>query len=799
MNKQFNSNILGRYQQAQSMMQGFKTSFIIKNDNVFPHWIENSQSFWYTRETENGTEFRLVDAAEFSNVLAFDHQKLASVLTKIHGQAVSPENLPIEDVIITLSPLQIRFQFSDNYWLYDSDDSSCEQQDEPNLQAGLLSPDAKKMAFVREHNLWIQDVASGEEIALTQDGTENYSYASSTMNWSANVNALWSPDSSCLLTVQLDARKVNKRPQIAYVPQDNGLCPQLSQLKAAYPGDKNIELNRLIAINTNTGQCKAADHHKLLNVQIGVYSEGLFTTGLGWWSSDNRHAFFIDVTRGSKTARVVKWDTVTGNTQVLFEESVETYIRLAEDIIRPKIFLPLPDTNELIWYSERSGWAHLYLYDLNTGKLKHQITDGQWLIRDILHYDATKRELLIQTASRDASINPYYRDICRLSIDSGDLITLKSDNHDHIVYDKDHYQIDLSRQYKLERTDDISAVSPCGQYVVTTYSRVDTPPVSVLINRNNGQIFELERADVSGLPADWHWPEPAMLKGADGKTDIYAVVFRPPGFSPDKQYAVVDLLLGGRQIAAAPIGSFDNQYFATFYEMAALAALGFIVVGILGRGTPYRDKVFQDHNFGMPGQDDDLEDHIAGLHQLATLYPYFDLKRVGLTCMEGAENVVYGALKHSDFYKVTVSHYFTDPRFGFTPYELFSGIINENKLSKSTGPEHSISSFNGRLLLIHGVLTIGSEPFFRLVEALQKSNKDFDMLCLPNLAVQVSSYTRRRGWDYLVTHLQCIQPPHEFKLVTSEDMLTERSEHSVIDFINNAREEEPLEEMSETC
>lgn len=799
MSYSLSSEILSRYEQAQVIMQGCKANSFIRNDTVLPYWIDNSSCFWYKKETRKGKEFRIVNAIYATNELAFDHLKFALELGKATNQRINFENLPIEDVIITISPLTIRFKYAGKSWLCDAELSICDEGKATDPIEGELSPDGKKIVFIRDYNLWIKDIFSGDEKPLTQDGTRYNSYGSSFLSMNMRAQVMWAPDSASLLTIQLDTRKVRERPHITYVPSGKSFNPKLHLLKAAYPGDKYVESNRLISIDILTGKSKLALYHELPYVQHGVTFDGFFSAGLGWWSVDNRHAFFVDLTRGSKTARIVKWDTRTGETRVLFEENIETYIRLTEDIFSHRIFFPLTDTNELVWYSESSGWAHLYLYDLDTGELKHPITQGKWLIRGILHCDPTKRELLIQTASRGVNNNPYYRDICVVNIDSGDLRELKSDNHDHIVYYPDYYSVALSGSLNLERSEDISGVSPCGQYVVTTYSRVDTPPVSILINRNSGKIFEFEIVDITDLPVDWHWPEPIMLKAADGKTDIYGVVFRPPGFSPDHQYPVIDFLVGLRALSVAPIGSFDNQYICTYYDMAALAALGFIVVGILGRGTPQRDKIFQDHNFGKPGQDDDLEDHLAGLRQLAEIYPYMDMTRVGLTSMEGAENVIYGALKYSNFYKVIVSHCFTDPRFSFSSFEMYSGITDETIRSSAPGPEDSVDSINSKLLLTHGVLTVGAEPFFRLVESLQNANKNFDMLCLPCLAIQISSYTRRRGWDYFVTHLQNTQPPPEFKLVTSEDILVEKSGYNIVEENNNTMDEHVSKKVEENC
>lgn len=767
-----NNDILARYEQAQTILQGWQTNLLVKNDAVFPHWIDNSQCFWYTRQTENGKEFRLVDANAATNIRAFDQQALANALTEITGESIDPENLPLTDVSMTLSPLRVCFQFQGKYWRYDPDSAHCQEQEVDSEQC-VHSPDGKKTAFVRDHNLWIRDKASGEECALTQDGTKDYSYGRAFYGFDLSVQVLWSPDSEHLLAVQYDLRKVATRNIVSVVPLDGSLPTKIFGLKMAYPGDKHVESYRLLSINVKSGHIQPVYSPNLPYVPVSALMYGFFTAGLGWWSPDNQHAFYVDVARGAKEVRVVRLDTQTGVTQVLFKESRETYIKLNGDDFSPVMFVPLPETNELIWYSERSGWAHLYLYDLNTGELKHSITEGEWLVRSILQVDTERRELLLQTAARDPDINPYYRDICKVNIDSGILSPLKTGRVDNITYNPAHQCVIIRRELSVDYSDKVHAASPCGQYVVTTNSRVDTAPVSVLIDRDGRDILTLEATDTSGLPDNWHWPVPVKLKAADGQTDIYGTVFYPPGFSQDKRYPVIDFLCSGRSISTLPDGSFINQYITTYYEMAALAALGFIVVGIAGRGTPHRDKAFQDHNFGVPGYDDDLNDHIAGIRQLAEIRPYMDLNKVGAVCMEGSINVIYAQLNHSNFYKVTVCHALGDSRFFPSTYERFDGIVDEETLSKTHYPEDCIESFGGKLLLIHGLMPGSSEASLRVVEALQKANRDFDMLCLPNMASQVTSYGRRRGWDYFVTHLQGIKPPHEFHLISGEDLVYE--------------------------
>jgi len=505
-------------------------------------------------------------------------------------------------------------------------------------------------------------------------------------------------------------------------------------------------------------------------------------SGLAWWSSDNQRIFFLDTLQDGKTVRVVEWNTQSGDIRTVFEETDEVVVRLRHELVELPIITPLPETDELIWFSERSGWGHLYLYDLKTGQLKHQITGAsdnlepaagnEWLVRKILHVDTQRRELLIQTAARDPNINAYYRDICKVNIDSGQLTPLASGNYEHIV----RQGFDSNSAGYTWRSFDVypslirtNGVSPSGQYIITTRSRVDTVPESILIDRDGREILTVETADISGLPASWQWPEPVKLKAADGKTDIYAVVFRPPGFSPEQSYPVVDCLSSPRDILHFPLGSFSNSAFSGHqaYHAAATAALGFVVVMIAGRGTSCRDKAFYTHHYGDHAFNSDLNDRIAGIRQLAERYPYMDLERVGITGDEnGCNNAIYGSLLHSDFYKVSVITCMPDPRF------TNSGVCRPTNTSisktappRTPYPEDCVEFFRGKLLLMQGMGNWGvPSPTFLLVNALIKANKDVDMLCIPNMQHTVSAYSQRREWDYLVTHLLGCEPPPQFLL-----------------------------------
>ena len=807
--------MLGRYEQAQTLLQGWLTTQIAKNDVVYPHWIEGSHYFWYLSETENGNEFRLVNINTASNTLAFDHKVMADNLALATGQTISVDKLPIKQVTITLSPTQVHFRAFEKNWQFDTDTVTCKEaiptqkiDSDTILSKGdirkvakmysqcLPSPNGKMEIFIKNHNIWIRNRELNDVFSLTQTGTADESFArSSHYNTDPNtIQALWSPDSKRLLTIQLDTKGVRERNSCLYTPQDDSLYPQSSPIKMAYPGDEHVDTYRLVIIDVEAGHLRAVDYSPLPYILYSDWMYGFFSLGLGWWSTNSQQAFFIDTSRGSKVVRLVELDTNTGSTRVIFEEKSSTFVKLHHDLSNHPHFLPLPETNELIWCSERSGWMHLYLYDLNTGQLKHQITGGtspvdkepladkkasvnrgQWLVRDLLHFDPITREIIVQTAARDPAISPYYRDICKINIDSCLLTPLVTGNFDHYVANKNSFAVASRNSSDVDNITGvgINGVSPNGQFIVITRARVDTIPVSLIIDRNGKELFTVETANISGLPDGWHWPEPVKLKAADNQTDIYGVVFRPPNFSPDDNYPILEYSSSMRSVSALPQGSFSLATFngLAYYQPAALAALGFIVVMIEGRGTPLRNKVFQDHHFGKVAATSDLNDRIAGIRQLAKRYPYMDINRVGITSTETPTNAIYGLLHPSDFYSVVVLHCFNDPRYQIAALgETEDGTVDKDVINNSSYPENHLDHFSGNLFIIQGMRAAAVAGTFRLVEELQKANLTFDMLCLPNLMSQMTSYTIRREWDYLVRHLQGLEPPKDFKLTTGEDL-----------------------------
>ncbi len=765
--------VRSRYERAQALQQGLEGKTVALNTTVIPHWIGDTDYFWYEQTTRTGKQYRLVNAQTATNQPAFDHADLATALTAASGRQVDADDLPISQIVIGLAPLRVSFAACDKHWVFDGQDKTCR---ELNVHPAdwVVSPNGKKAIVERDHNLWLINIDTGKEQALTRDGEPDNKYGGVSTAWgeqeSASLQVLWSPDSSRIFTLQRDTRLVKSTPVVHHVPLDGRMRPVLAPFKVAYPGDENIEEFRLLVIDVDTGHVTDADYRQIVSNYNSVW--GFFESRMGWWAKNNRIAYFLEEVRGGQTVRVVEFDTDTGATRVLFEETSDTYVNFSLNTEDFPLFRYLSDSNELIWNSERSGWSHLYLYDMNTGKLKNTITKGEWLVRDILHVDAERRELLVHTAARKKGRDPYYRDVCRVNIDTGELTTLVSSDHEYVVMTQEclAFRRVMSREKLHPDHEGVTGASPSGRYFVVTRSRADEVPVNLLLDKNGKQILDIEKPDLSGLPDGWQWPEPVKLTAADGKTDIYGVVFRPSDFSPDKKYPILNYRITSPYLASVAKGSFSNEvFFGGFYlPVAAWAELGFIVVVIDGRGTSLRHKAFQDEGYGWIPSCNNMDDTVAGIRQLAQKYPYMDLDRVGLCSPMGASTgVLTGLLDYPEFFKVGVAGRLEDSRLMGGPVwaDRFEGLSHD--LSDPRHPEYKVDKLQGKLLLMHGMVEHCNSPAcsFRVVEALQKANKDFDILILPNEKYGLaSSYLLRRAWDYMVEHLQGSEPPQDFKL-----------------------------------
>ena len=763
--------MLARYQRA-SEIQAANAHRWILNANVVPHWIPGRDQFWYKQELAEGHRFTLVDAATGAKAAAFDHARLAKALGERTGKSYEPNALPLYNVTIDADAV-VRFTILGKAWRFDRAEALSEDAAPRGNYA--LSPDGKLGVFSKDANLWAQDMKTGAQTQLTFDGETYYAYGTppaARTSSSPTPYVVWSPDSTRIFTAQTDDRKVLDLPLIDFAPQD-GVRPTVFHTRAALPGDRNTTTFRLLIIDVFTGYQTAIHYPPVPAVRM---NDSPMEGNRIWWGADSKVAYFVDVERGEKIVHVAAVDAGSGDVRELFSEKSNTYVELGSDVYEATSIRPLPKSNELIWYSERSGWAHLYLYSLATGKLIRPLTNGNWLVRNILGVDEHRREVYVSVAGRTPRKNLYYREITKVNLDTGVMKALSSSDEDHEVLEEGGIS---NAEADLEVTagaDPKSLVgfAPSGNYFVETVTTASMPAKTVLRDREGKLIATVEAGDASRVPRFWRWPQTVSLTAADGKTEINGLVFKPSDYDPAKKYPVIDYIYGGPQTAYVPTGFAHGAYL----EAASLAELGFVTVIIDGRGNAQRSRAFHTASYGNVETASNLEDHIAGIRQLSAGDPAINGSQVGIIGFSAGGYMAAGAmLRHPDFFKVGIAaggnH---DQRLFWSTWgERYEGYpVGENY--KQQANVTYANNLKGKLLLIHGLLDIGVHPaaLFQLEQALIDHNKDFDLLLFPRSHHDFPGYGTRRTWDYFVTNLAGESTPHEFLLKSNLDYELEK-------------------------
>jgi dipeptidyl-peptidase-4 len=757
-----------RYARAQAMLRAPEE---VANGAVFPHWLDDGR-FWYRRRGADGIEVRIVDAATGEGRTLFRQADVAHALGAQIGRAIDPGTLVLGDLAVEPVSLSATFVAFDQSFVYRPADRSIAVTD--GDRGLLVSPDGRLGLFLRGHDLWLRDRRTGESRPLTTDGSEANAYGMKPMAMRllgldaqipARLDAVWSPDSSCVLTVQVDERHVPELAGVDFVPED-GLRPQVATPRVSMPGDARVTELRIVSIDVASGAQTEPRHPRLVAVRM---NDTPLSGNLAWWSADARTAYFVDVERGERAAHVVAFDVTSGEARIVFTEHAETYVELSPIVYEPAPLRPMPATNEVVWWSERTGHGHLYLYDLERGECVRAVTSGPWQVRHVHHVDAERRRVFFTAAGIATGEDPYTCRPCVVSLDGGPVTVVSDEPGDHLVWrigDWSLAPLDTVGENRWE----VSGVSPGGSFFVETVGSVDRLPRTVLRRRDGTEVAVLEEA--SGLPAEWIWPEPVEVIAADGVTHLHGILLVPPAYDPAGSYPVIDLIYGGPQVSWVPKSAFAHGGFGTdlqLAEAAHLASLGAFVLLVDGRGTAGRERAFHEASYGAIHTASNVDDHVAALQQLAERHPAMDLERVAVCGFSGGGYAAaLAALRRGDVYKVAVAGggNYDQRLFWRTWGERYHGAFDD-ELYAVAAVKTRASGLQGKLLLIHGLLDAACSPagMFQLLQALIDENKDVDVVIEPQVGHWLGGYGLRRRLDYLVTHLFSSTPPTGVRIV----------------------------------
>lgn len=768
-----------------------KLEKMIFSTSVDPHWLKKSDRFWYVYETTEGKKWYIVDPVKGEKKLLFDNADLAAKITRIVKDPFDAQHLGLDSMRFIKDENWIQFEVKSTEEV-EKKDSTAKKGTPPvkekktfyfeyNLQTGELtelndfkkpkrkpswasiSPDGNTIVFGRQFNLWWMDKANYEkalkneddstivEHRLTSDGVYGFAYTNDGRVYSngesddvreknkdkrKNVGVFWSPDSKHFVINRQDARKVKDLWVINSVASPR---PTIETYKYWMPGEKESATEYLYLFDLATQSGKSLNVSQFKDQSVSIWADpGKVNTRdddyrpLQWLGTNDKF-YFTRTSRDQKRIDVCVADANTGEVKALVEERFNSFIEIN------RIGL-INGGKEFIHWSERDGWAHLYLYD-GDGKLKNQITTGAFHCEDILGIDETKRVLYFSANGREANEDPYYLHAYRVNFDGTGLKLLNPGDFDHAMRMNDG-----------------------KSFFVDNFSRVNTIPKSVLYAADGRKIMELETADFSSLfAAGYKFPETFKVKADDGITDIYGVMYKPFDFDSTRKYPLIEYVYPGPQTEAV------NKAFGRGFDRTdRLAQMGFVVITLGNRGGhPARSKWY--HNFGYGNlRDYGLADKKAAAEQLADRFKFIDINRVGIHGHSGGGFMSTAAmLVYPDFFKVAVSSAGNHDNAVYNRWwsEQHHGVKEVIGDKGDTSFVYSIEknpdlakNLKGHLMLSHGDIDNNVHPAnsIRMANALIRANKRFDLVYLPGQRHGYGDMTEYFFWrqaDYFAEHL----------------------------------------------
>ena len=726
--------LIGHSLSAQGTVEDYNRAFSLQDklkdkvfySNVTPQWIGNTNSFWYVRNTPNGKIYMLTDAKKKSRTVLFDHLKLTESLSKATKKKIEIEQLTLLSLKVSANLDTLRFVNNGIKWIYlqkkDSLINDRKQSfpkseywgkvDEEREGKPVVSADKKLLAFVKDNNIYIKDSLTDTVKALSTDGTKDDYYS---------TNISFSPDSKKLAVMRIHAAATRQLYLIESSPADQ-LQPKLQTRDYVKPGDV-LPVRTPVIFDLASGDKKVPSND--------LFKSQMDLKGFEWFA-DSKSVLIEYNQRGNQVYRVLEILAETGEVKTLIEETSKTFVNYSRYFRKN-----LAGGNEIIWMSERDNWNHLYLYDHHTGKVKNQITKGEWYVRDIVNVDEKKREIIFSANGMVPNEDPYLVRYYRIRFDGTGLTCLTPEAGMHQAWFSDD-----------------------KKFLVDVYSMVNIAPIAVLRNAADGKIImPLEKADITELlKTGWIAPEPFVAKGRDDKTDIWGIIYRPTNFDPTKKYPIIEYIYAG------PGSQYTPKTFISFNRnMSTIAELGFIVIQMDGMGTSFRSKVFEDICYKNL-KDAGFPDRIAWTKAAAAKYPYMDIEHMGIFgASAGAQSAMGAVLFHPEHYKAAYSScgchdnrmdkiWWNEQWMGYpidSSYAASSNVVNAHLLTRP-------------LMLVVGELDDNVDPSstYQVCNALIKANKDFELIVLPGVGHTMGGdYGEHKRYDFFVKNLMEVTPP----------------------------------------
>ncbi len=728
------------YKQAEAFLHP-NISKIVYHLDVWPNWLADSSGFWHVTNTREGKRFFLTSFQDKSTEEAFCHQTLADIIEENLKIDADPDDLPFNRIDV-LEGDTIAIELKDTVWHYHRETEALfYHKERPKTDRRVVkSPDDKFEAFIKDYNLFVRELESGEEKQLSLTGKPLRCYGNP-YGWSdimegpdgerpEEIFVSWSPDSRKLFTVITDLRQAEKM-YLLDQSVDTLYRPRLLSYYRGSPGDTTIVYHKPVIF----------DLEKNKEVRVNVDPVPHFMSFGFNWNEEGDELYGLYTHRGYKQADMLRINTETGETRVLFSE----YSNLS--IESGKLIVERIGDDFLLFSSERNGWYHLYLYDYHSGELLTQITDGEFVVKSLVHVCEDSETIYFTAGGKEKSRNPYYDHLYKVGFDGLEVHLLSPENAHHQV-----------------------RISPCGTYVVDNYSRIDQPTVSVMRELATGNIaYKISEADIDDLyEIGWSAPKQFVVKGRDHETDIYGLLYYPVDFSPDDDYPLINYAYSG------PHGSFIPKSFrqALINIMTPFTRFGFAVMMVDGLGTSDRSRSFREWSYRNIGGN--MHCHAAAVQQLAEQHSWLDVSRVGIFGHSaGGYDATRAMLLYPDLFKVGVS----------------SAANHDHRMEKAWWPEmymgypvgdyyHEQSNITnaenleGRLLIAHGGIDENVNPSatFKLAGKLIEAGKDFDMLIMPGTRHGFGSssgdYFTKVRWNYFIRHLLPAEPIHNYQFQT---------------------------------